>query len=172
MHSKPTNYIREIKITWTRDQRIMWFYGRKLLIPARFGGHSFWSSGDKTFLIYHVNSCDRVLSVLRPHVSGDTAARISYANLQDHVIKGSGNFMERNFSLHIPHFAKTDIHRHCVNGYIVISVYHGKNFEFSATSNIRYLELFCRLCGSFEIADVHCSEKGASFPTTNSKFMV
>ena len=35
------------------------------------------------------------------HGSGDTAAKLFYANLQYHVIKGSGNSMERNSLVHI-----------------------------------------------------------------------
>ena len=34
--------------------------------------------------------------------SSDTAAKIFYVTLQDYVIKGSGDFMEGNSSLHIP----------------------------------------------------------------------
>ena len=34
--------------------------------------------------------------------SSDTAAKILYLTLQDHVIKVSGDFIEGNFSLHIP----------------------------------------------------------------------
>ena len=34
--------------------------------------------------------------------SSDTAAKIVYMTLQDHVIKGSGDFMEGQSSLYIP----------------------------------------------------------------------
>ena len=51
-----------------------------------------------------------------------TEAKMFYMTLQDHMIKGFGDFMEGNSSLHIPHPAKFDSHRPCVNGYIVILV--------------------------------------------------
>ena len=38
----------------------------------------------------------------KPCSSSDTAAKIFYVTLQDHVIKESGNFMEGNSSLYIP----------------------------------------------------------------------
>ena len=38
--------------------------------------------------------------------SSDTAAKIVYVTSQDHVIKGSGDFMERNSSLYIPTLLK------------------------------------------------------------------
>ena len=60
----------------------------------------------------------------RPCGSSNRAARIFCVTLQDHVIKGSGDFMEGNSSLHIPTPPKIDSHRHCVNGYIIILVYH------------------------------------------------
>ena len=68
LHSKPANRIREIKITRPRDQRVMWLYGRKLLIvcnhPARFGGHIYCGGGGKMFLLYHVTSRDHVFKGL------------------------------------------------------------------------------------------------------------
>ena len=60
----------------------------------------------------------------RPCGSSNRATTIFYVTLQDHVIKGSGDFMEGNSSLHIPTPQKIDSHRHCVNGYIIILVYH------------------------------------------------
>ena len=42
----------------------------------------------------------------RPCASGDTSAKIFYVTLQDHVIKGSGDFMEGNSLLHIPTLPK------------------------------------------------------------------
>ena len=41
-----------------------------------------------------------------PCGSSDTAAKIVYVTLQDHVIKGSGDFMEGNASLYIPTLPK------------------------------------------------------------------
>ena len=38
--------------------------------------------------------------------SSDTTAKIFYMTLQDHKIKGSGNFMEGNSSLYIPDLPK------------------------------------------------------------------
>ena len=38
----------------------------------------------------------------KPCSSSDTAAKIFYVTLQDHVIKESGNFVEGNSSLYIP----------------------------------------------------------------------
>ena len=52
LRSKPTYGMREIKITRSCDQRVMWLYGRKLLIvcnhPARFGGHPYCGHQYKT----------------------------------------------------------------------------------------------------------------------------
>ena len=80
-------------------------------------------SGYKKFLIQHVTSHDHVfrglcdlnrlkfllashiftmLSGHRPCGISDTAAKIIYVTLQDHVIKGSGDFMEGNSFLYIP----------------------------------------------------------------------
>ena len=50
------------------------------------------------FLSYH----SAKFSGHRPCSSRDTAAKIFYVTLQDHVIKGSGGFMEGNSSLYIP----------------------------------------------------------------------
>ena len=64
LRSKPTDFITEIKVTRPRDQIIMCFYGRKLLVvcnhPARFGNHTHCGSGEKMALIYHVTSGDHV----------------------------------------------------------------------------------------------------------------
>ena len=38
----------------------------------------------------------------RPSVNSDTAAKIVFMTLQDHVIKGSGDFMKGNPSLYMP----------------------------------------------------------------------
>ena len=75
------------------------------------------------FLIYHVTSRDHVFKELcwinglkflivshhfaklcghRPCRSSDTAAKIVYMTLQDHVIKGSSDFMEGNSPMYIP----------------------------------------------------------------------
>ena len=52
LRSKPTYRMREIKITRPFDQKVMWLYGRKLLIvcnhPARFGGHPYCGHPYKT----------------------------------------------------------------------------------------------------------------------------
>ena len=37
-----------------------------------------------------------------PYGSCGIAAKIVYVTLQDHVIKGSGDFIKRNSALHIP----------------------------------------------------------------------
>ena len=38
--------------------------------------------------------------------SSDTAAKIFFVTLQDHIIKRSGDFMGRNYSLYIPTLTK------------------------------------------------------------------
>ena len=43
--------------------------------------------------------------------------------MQDHVIKGSGDFMEGDFIVY-PHPANFDSHRHCVNRYLIILICH------------------------------------------------
>ena len=66
------------------------------------------------FSDFHVTSCNHLFKWLtskghhfakfsghRPCGSSDTAATTIYVILQDHVIKGSGNFMEGNSSLYI-----------------------------------------------------------------------
>ena len=58
----------------------------------------------------------------RPCGSSDTATKIVYIILQDHVIKGSGDFMEGNSSLYIPTLPKIHSHRHCVNGCVIFSL--------------------------------------------------
>ena len=81
---------------------------------ARFGSHRHSVSGDKMFSDFHVTSCNHLFKWLtskghhfakfsghRPCGSSDTAATTIYVILQDHVIKGSGNFMEGNSSLYI-----------------------------------------------------------------------
>ena len=55
----------------------------------------------------------------RPYGTSDAAAKIVNVTLQDHVIKGSGDFMERIVYLHP---AKIDSHKYFVNGYIIILV--------------------------------------------------
>ena len=52
----------------------------------------------------------------KPCGSSDTVAKIFYVALQDHVIKGSGDFIEGNYSLYFPTPSTIDSHRHCVNG--------------------------------------------------------
>ena len=53
-------------------------------------------------LIYNMTSRDhvfkrlRAFSVRKPFGSSNKSAKISYATLQDHVIKGSGDFIEGN----------------------------------------------------------------------------
>ena len=42
----------------------------------------------------------------RPCGSGDKAAKIYYMTLQDHVIKGSGDFMDVNSQLYVPNLPK------------------------------------------------------------------
>ena len=42
----------------------------------------------------------------RPCGCSDTAAKIVYMTLQDHMIKGSGDFMEGNSSLYTPSLPK------------------------------------------------------------------
>ena len=83
--------------------------------PAKFGGHRCFGSGDKIFLIYHVTSRHNVFKGLflivnyhfpkysshKSCVSSDTEAKIFYVTLQNHVIKGSGDFMEGDFMLFI-----------------------------------------------------------------------
>ena len=54
----------------------------------------------------------------RPCGSSDTAAKIFYVTLQDHVIEGS------ELLIAYPHPAKFDNHRHSVNEYIIILVCH------------------------------------------------
>ena len=46
--------------------------------------------------------------------------------LEDHVIKVPGDVTEENSSLHILTLSKLIgvCHRHCVNGYVIILVYH------------------------------------------------
>ena len=49
----------------------------------------------------------------RPCDSSDKAGKIFFVALQDHMIKGSGNFMERESSVYIPTLPKMisiDIH--------------------------------------------------------------
>ena len=68
------------------------------------------------FLIYHVTTRDHVFkefcdlmggSSCRPCGRSDAAAKIFYMTLQEeHVIEGSGDFMERNSALYIPTMPK------------------------------------------------------------------
>ena len=55
--------------------------------------------------------------------SRDTAAKIVYVTLQDHVIKVSGEFMEENSSLYIPTLPKL-IAIDMVHGYAIILACH------------------------------------------------
>ena len=125
LYSKPINGIRKIKISRSRDKRVMRLYGRKLLNgcnhPARFGGHRYCGSGDNMFLIYYVTSrghlfkglCDLMgwnflivshycatFSDRRSCGSCDKAAEIFFETLQNHVIKEPGDFMKGNSSLY------------------------------------------------------------------------
>ena len=59
-----------------------------------------------------------------PCGSSDTAAKIFYVTLQEHVIKGSGDLMGENSRLHISTLPKIDSHKRCVKGYIIILVCH------------------------------------------------
>ena len=68
-------------------------------------------SGDKTLLIYPVTSRDHVFKGLVSYSKSplcqvcccsDTAAQIFYVAFQEHVVKGSGDFMEGNSSLYVP----------------------------------------------------------------------
>ena len=119
--SKSINCSREIKITRPRDQRVILLYGRKLLIVcnhhARLRGHRYCGSGDRMFLNCHVTSCDQLKFLIvshhlskfsehRPCGTSDTTAIILYVTLQNHVIKGSGDFVEGNSSLCIPALPK------------------------------------------------------------------
>ena len=128
---KLANCIREVKIKRSHDQRFMWLYRRKLLIvfsvPATFGHHNHSDSVGKSFLIYYATSrgfiWPRVQRVVwlnglkflmvnhhnntkfsghRPCYGKNKAAKIHYVNLQGHVIKGLGNFIEGNSSLCVP----------------------------------------------------------------------
>ena len=62
-----------------RDQKVIWFCGKKLLIISNH------------------------LPGLVPIDTGssDTEAKIFYVTFHDHVIKGSGEFMEGNSTLYI-----------------------------------------------------------------------
>ena len=64
------------------------------------------------------------LSGHSPSGSSDTAAKIFYATLQEHVIKGSGDFMGENSPLYTSALPKIDSHKRCVKGYIIILVCH------------------------------------------------
>ena len=72
-------------LTWPRVQWVLWLDGLKFLIVshhfAKFCGH-------------------------RPCGNSDTAVKIVYMTLQDHVVKGSGDFMETNSTLYIPTLPK------------------------------------------------------------------
>ena len=52
--------------------------------------------------------------------TSDTAAKIVYVTLQDHIIKESGDFMKGKPSLYVPTLPKL----HCVTGYVIVLVYH------------------------------------------------
>ena len=62
------------------NQEVLWLYRRKLFIVqnqhAKFGSHSHYVNGDIAYLLCHVN-------------------------LQDHMIKGSSDFMEGGSSLYV-----------------------------------------------------------------------
>ena len=66
---------------WPRVQRVIWLNRLSFLIVSHhfgtFSGHM-------------------------PYGSCGIAAKIVYVTLQDHVIKGSGDFIKRNSALHIP----------------------------------------------------------------------
>ena len=125
MHFKPTNFIREIKINIPRDQRVMWPYGMKLRIvcshPARFGGHRYCSSGDKNPMwpcVQRIVWLNGLMFLIVSHYltkfsghrpcgsSSNTTAKILQVALQNHVIKGSGDFMKEKSLLHFPALPK------------------------------------------------------------------
>ena len=68
-------------LMWPRVQRVAWLNGLNFLIVsqhfAKFSGH---------------RSCG----------SNDTAVKVVYMTLQDHVIKGTGDFMKEKSLLYIP----------------------------------------------------------------------
>ena len=74
--------------------------------PAKFGGQRHCGSGD-IFLIYHITSHMTTCSkgwVEAPHVSHHFAEfNLRFLiNLQDHVIKGSCDFVQGTSSLYTP----------------------------------------------------------------------
>ena len=109
-------------IKWT------WLSGRKLLIvcnhPATFGSHRYCGSREKKISrdlkwlrVQRVVWLDglKFLTVShyyakfygpRPRGNSDTATNMIYVTLQDHLIKGSGDFEEGNSSLYIPTLPK------------------------------------------------------------------
>ena len=90
-------------LTWPRAQSFVWLNGLKFLIV----NHHFAKFNDH-----------------RPFGRSEIAAKIFYVTLQNHVIKEPGEFMVGNSSLYIPTQPNFESHRHCVNWYIIIWVFH------------------------------------------------
>ena len=120
-------YIREIKITRPRDQRVMWQYGRKSLLnvttlPGLVAIYivvveikCFFNQSRKLTwpqvqnVVWHIELKFLIVSQHSDKFGGHrlcgssyTAAKTFYVTLQDHAIKWSGDFMEGNSSLCIP----------------------------------------------------------------------
>ena len=65
-----------------------------------------WLNGLQLLIVSHHLANFRGL---RPCSSIDTASKIFYVTLKDHVIKGSGDFIEGNSSLYIPTLPKLKV---------------------------------------------------------------
>ena len=128
------------------DQKVLWLYGRKLLIvchhPARFGTNRHCGVGDINFLIYHSPLCNHVFKRLHEFMGERFSKKvltlpslvtIGLALVEIYRSNNSRDFAkarnqrtswlyERKFLSTYLHPTKFGSYWHCVSGYVMISV--------------------------------------------------